>query len=154
MRACLLGAVALILACVNAHADDYENCRQHGDISLRFTSCWKVLENGDEPGEHKAIAHVGLCKMFADRANLELARPHCIKAIVQTSFAENFVNLGSAEFENGHYTEALEHFQKAVDMQPDLGEAQTNLRIAEKKLETIRSGPVADAVTLSQNPRH
>ncbi|ELP5727324.1 VWA domain-containing protein, partial [Vibrio vulnificus] len=50
----------------------------------------------------------------------------------QSQNAESLYNLGNALAQNGHYDDALEAYQKSLEINPNLKQAQTNRQIVEK----------------------
>jgi tetratricopeptide (TPR) repeat protein len=140
MRKLTLLAVAAILACVSsAHADEYQDCNQTLDTVLRNSACTKIISALDEKPENIGPAYAHLCTMWADKNDLPSATLACENANVLYTQPENYVNLGSVEFENGSYEKALAHFESALILNPSQGEAVFNRKVALDKLAAKQS---------------
>lgn len=116
----LLAAIAVLMACAPAHADETELLKRLSD-------------------------HSRSCKIAADAKNLNDAWLYCNQANQVRPLAENYVNLGSAFYENGRYAEAASRFVEAVNMKPgfaiahyDLGLAYQMLGQTERALEQLQ----------------
>ena len=134
----LAALVAMLLGATLAHAGTFEDCNQKENVPLREKSCKEVIELANAAMEQAAVAHVRLCKVYADLSDLPHSKQHCTQAINLTPYAENYLTLGSAEFENGLYEESLTHFERALQLNPVLSEAKYNRDVALEKLSKIQ----------------
>lgn len=85
----------------------------------------------DKDARKKAEARVALCLEHFDERRYPMALAECLKAEeADDEYPEVYNAKGLIYMRQGRFTEAIENFQKGLDLDPKLSNARTNLGIA------------------------
>ncbi|RMH18256.1 MAG: VWA domain-containing protein, partial [Gammaproteobacteria bacterium] len=104
----------------------------------------RALKNGKEPQDIEKVGdtHWRAAALYRSGHYAEAER-----AWTPARTADEWYNLGNAQMKLGHFGDAQESFEKALDLQPDLADAQFNLDLLKRLRDTTRQdkGESSDA---------
>jgi len=91
--------------------------------------------------EESFTAHISLAELLIDEDELDEAEEHLHQARALTSDASDEahieLHLGEIAMERGQYEQALNHFQRIAEIEPDSPDSWSNIAQAYKKLENF-----------------
>jgi len=112
-----------------------------GEAWLRLGDCEKALADFVEAGKIAGVEEKAVANEARGRALIRIGRPGEAEALLATATdAAGLLTLGAARYALMKWTEALDAFQQAADLDPENTRAMTNLGLARARTATDWEG--------------
>lgn len=144
--------IVVLVAALPVRADDFANCNQRTDISLRIKACTALLESGGLSDESRAGALTNRANALRISGAVKDALADYEIAVQLRPDAQSFSNRASARFMLGDNSGALADLIKAVELDPGYADAHHNLGMVYAKGNDLERARAAFTNALQADP--
>lgn len=144
--------IAALIVALPVQADDFADCNQRTDLSLRIKACTTLLESGALPDSSRAGALTNRANALRISGAVDDALADYEIALQLRPDAQSFSNRASARFMLGDLQGAFADLSMAVEIDPNYADAHHNLGMIYAQTNDLEHARAAFTNALRSNP--